>query len=211
MSDNRREYLRFKWEVFNEAVSEASKTTAASFTGLIVVLCVFALVTYGNFVTDEIPVPFLQLKLNRWHAAALGPPLVSFAAFNFACSRALLQMRIKVLTPHLRVFLDDLAQNTEKVPVEEFVGAVLYPSFHVVLDYLYIRNWRGFRFVMGLMMFLWILMPIAITHMTYTVLLKYQWNPILVVVYFLALTVSVYSAISLLKAQEADFYFDFSD
>jgi hypothetical protein len=206
------ECIRYERETFKEAVSQASKATSATFARLILVLSVFGIVTYGRFLTEEVSVPLVALKLNRWHAAALGPPLVALAAFNFACARALLQMRIKQLMPYLRTYLQSHSRpDLPTTTPEEFIGAILHPSFHVVLDYLYVRNWRGFRFVIWILMSLWFLIPLSIAHMTYTVLANYHWNIFLAVFYLVVVGVAFYSILVLLKVQEADFYFDFND
>jgi hypothetical protein len=213
ISDRAYELLRFKCETLKDGVAQASKATAASLTTLIILFCVFALVTYGDFVDQDVPVPFLMLRLNRWHAAALGPPLLSIAAFNFACTRALLQMRVKLLIPHLKALFEDPAgaDGQREITPEQLVGATLHPSTHVVFDYLYVRNWRGFRIVIGLMVFLWSLAPIALIQIAYTVLDHYGWNPFLGLMYLICITIGLYSITRLLKAQEAEVYFDFND
>lgn len=121
-------------------------------------------------------------------------------------------MRIKLLIAHVTPLLgSDDASGGPQIASEEFVGVVLYPSVHVVIDFLYVRNWRGFRLIIGILMSLWLLVPFAIIHMAYTVLVNYRWNPFLTALYVLILVVGIYSFSHMMRAQQADFYFDFSD
>jgi hypothetical protein len=212
--DGAPELLRYKCDLLRDAVSEASRATASGFLALLTLFSVFALVIYSDVLPESVTLPFLDLTLSRWHAAALGPPLLAVAALNFASARALLQMRIRRLLDHLRAYIGTPSAGSNDhtaISPEELVGAILYPSIHVVVDFLYVDNWRGFRKAIALLMLLWALLPLGIAHMAYIVASKFHWNYILTALYAIILLLTFYSFPHLMRLHKAEPYFDFED